>query len=230
MKPIFVGGVTVTNATLHNEDEVRRKDVMIGDTVVVRRAGDVIPEIVRVIKDEAPAHGERRSRCPRSARSAARRSSACRTRPSRAARAASICPAQRKQALLHFASRRALDIEGLGDKLVDQLVDAQKVHTPADLYRLRARTSSALERMAEKSAANVVAAIEKSKTTTLARFIYGLGIRHVGEATAKDLARHFGSLDALLGADEAALLEVPTSGPCWPRASRAFSRSVTTAR
>ncbi len=212
LSPIFVGGVTVTNATLHNEDEVRRKDVMIGDTVVVRRAGDVIPEIVRVIKDKRPRTAKAftmPAKCPECG------SAIVRLPDEAIARCTGglYCPAQRKQALLHFASRRALDIEGLGDKLVDQLVDGERVHTPADLYRLATGDLSTLERMAEKSAANVVAAIEKSKTTTLARFIYGLGIRHVGEATAKDLARHFGSLDALLGADEAALLEVPDVGP-----------------
>ncbi len=212
LAPIFVGGVTVTNATLHNEDEVRRKDVMIGDTVVVRRAGDVIPEVVRVVTEKRPRTAKAfamPATCPECG------SAIVRLPDEAIARCTGglYCPAQRKQAVLHFASRRALDIEGLGDKLVDQLVDAQKVHTPADLYRLTSTDLSALERMAERSAANVVAAIEKSKATTLARFIYGLGIRHVGEATAKDLARHFGSLDALLGADEGALLEVRDVGP-----------------
>jgi DNA ligase (NAD+) len=212
LSPIFVGGVTVTSATLHNEDEVRRKDVMIGDTVVVRRAGDVIPEIVRVIKEKRPRTATAftmPTKCPECG------SAIVRLPDEAVARCTGglYCPAQRKQALLHFASRRALDIEGLGDKLVDQLVDGQKVHTPADLYRLTVADLSSLERMAEKSAANVVAAIEKSKSTTLARFVYGLGVRHVGEATAKDLARHFGSLDALLGADEAELLDVPDVGP-----------------
>jgi DNA ligase (NAD+) len=212
LSPIFVGGVTVTNATLHNEDEVRRKDVMIGDTVVVRRAGDVIPEIVRVIAEKRPRTATAFTmpvKCPECG------SAVVRLPDESVARCTGglFCPAQRKQALLHFASRRALDIEGLGDKLVDQLVDGQKVHTPADIYRLTSADLSALERMAEKSAANVVAAIEKSKATTLARFIYGLGIRHVGEATAKDLARHFGGLDALLDADEAELLEVRDVGP-----------------
>ena len=212
LKPVFVGGVTVTNATLHNEDEVRRKDVQIGDTVVIRRAGDVIPEVVRVLADKRPA-GTRAFvmpvRCPECG------SAVVRLPDEAIARCTGglFCPAQRKQALLHFASRRALDIEGLGDKLVDQLVGAQMVRTPADIYRLRSEDLAGLERMAEKSAANVAAAIEKSKTTTLARFIYGLGIRHVGEATAKDLARHFGGLDALLAADETDLLEVRDVGP-----------------
>ncbi len=212
LKPVFVGGVTVTNATLHNEDEVRRKDVMIGDTVIVRRAGDVIPEIVRVLVERRPAGASAFTmppRCPECD------SAVVRLPDEAIARCTGglFCPAQRKQALLHFASRRALDIEGLGEKLVDQLVDAGLVRTPADIYKLGLAELAGLERMAERSAANVVAAIEKSRDTTLARFIYGLGIRHVGEATAKDLARHFGSLDALIAADPARLLEVRDVGP-----------------
>ncbi len=211
LKPVFVGGVTVTNATLHNEDEVRRKDVMIGDTVIVRRAGDVIPEIVRVLVDKRPAGASAfgmPARCPECGSAVVRLPDEAVARCS----GGLFCPAQRKQALLHFASRRALDIEGLGEKLVDQLVDAGLVRTPADIYKVRTTELAGLERMAEKSAANVVSAIEKSKATTLARFIYGLGIRHVGEATAKDLARHFGGLDALLAADQAGLLEVHDVG------------------
>jgi len=209
---VFVGGVTVTNATLHNEDEVRRKDVQIGDTVIVRRAGDVIPEVVRVLLERRPADAHpftMPSHCPECG------SAIVRLPDESVARCTGglVCPAQRKQALLHFAGRRALDIEGLGDKLVDQLVDAGRVRTPADIYDLEAAELAALERMAEKSAANVIAAIGKSKSTTLPRFIYALGIRHVGEATARDLARHFGSLDALLAASEAALLEVADVGP-----------------
>jgi DNA ligase (NAD+) len=212
LKPVFVGGVTVTNATLHNEDEVRRKDVHIGDTVIVRRAGDVIPEVVRVEADKRPRGAKAftlPAKCPECG------SAIVRLPDEAVARCTGglYCPAQRKQALLHFASRRALDIEGLGDKLVDQLVDAGLVHTPADIYKLRVDDLTELERMAEKSAANVIAAIEGSKATTLARFIYGLGIRHVGETTAKDLARHFGRLDPLLSADEATLLEVHDVGP-----------------
>jgi DNA ligase (NAD+) len=211
LQPVFVGGVTVTNATLHNEDEVRRKDVHIGDTVVVRRAGDVIPEVVRVLPElrpaRAPAFVMPRA-CPECGSAIVREEGGAVSRCS----GGLVCPAQRKQALLHFASRRAMDIEGLGDKLVEQLVDAGIVHTPADLYKLGIAALAALERMADKSAANVVAAIAKSRDTTLARFIFALGIRHVGETTAKDLARHFGSLDALMAADEAALLEVPDVG------------------
>jgi DNA ligase (NAD+) len=212
LAPVFVGGVTVTNATLHNEDEVRRKDVRIGDTVIVRRAGDVIPEVVRVLQEKRP-RGARRfvmpTKCPECGSAIVRLTDEVIARCT----GGLICPAQRKQALLHFASRRAIDIEGLGEKLVEQLVDAGLVHTPADLYALTVGTLAGLERMAEKSAANVVAAIEKSKETTLARFIFSLGIRHVGEATARDLARHFGSLDALLTASETELTDAPDVGP-----------------
>jgi len=212
LAPVFVGGVTVTNATLHNEDEVRRKDVRIGDTVVVRRAGDVIPEVVRVVPGQRAPDAQPfvlPTECPECG------SAVVRLPDEAIARCTGglVCPAQRKQSLLHFASRRAMDIEGLGEKLADQLVDAGVVHTPADLYRLDVERLAALERMAEKSAANVLAAIAKSKATTLSRFIYALGIRHVGETTAKDLARHFGGLDALMAASEAELHEVPDVGP-----------------
>jgi DNA ligase (NAD+) len=221
LKPVFVGGVTVTNATLHNEDEVRRKDVRIGDTVIVRRAGDVIPEVVRVLKEKRP-RGAREfvmpSKCPECGSKVVRLPDEAIARCS----GGLICPAQRKQALLHFASRRAMDIEGLGDKLVDQLVDAGVVHTPADLYKLGVAALAELERMADKSAANVVAAIDRSRKTTLPRFIFALGIRHVGETTAKDLARHFGSLDALVAADEAALLEVSDVGPVLAKSIHQF--------
>ena len=212
LAPVFVGGVTVTNATLHNEDEVRRKDVRIGDTVAVRRAGDVIPEVVRVLIERRPTDTREffmPKQCPVCG------SAVIRLEDEAAARCTGglYCPAQRKQALLHFAQRRAMDIEGLGEKLVDQVVDGNVVRTPADLYKLGLAALASLERMAEKSAANLVAAIEKTKRTTLARFIFGLGIRHVGESTAKDLAGHFGNLDALMTADEAALTEAPDVGP-----------------
>jgi DNA ligase (NAD+) len=211
LKPVFVGGVTVTNATLHNEDEVRRKDVRVGDAVIVRRAGDVIPEIVKVLVERRPS-GTREfalpEHCPECGSKVVRLPDEAIARCS----GGLVCPAQRKQALLHFASRRAMDIEGLGDKLVDQLVDADIVHTPADLYKLGIAALAELERMAEKSASNIVAAIERSRTTTLARFIFALGIRHVGETTAKDLARHFGNLAALMEAGEADLLEVRDVG------------------
>ena len=212
LKPVFVGGVTVVSATLHNEEEVRRKDVRVGDTVIVRRAGDVIPEVVRVLPESRQPNAPQfvlPKRCPECGSKVVRLPDEAIARCS----GGLVCPAQRKQALLHFASRRALDIEGLGGKLVDQLVDAGLVHTPADLYKLDVAAMAALDRMADKSAANVVAAINKSQATTLARFIYALGIRHVGETTAADLAQHFGTLDTLLAADEHALLEVRDVGP-----------------
>lgn len=200
LQPVFVGGVTVTNATLHNIDQVRAKDVRIGDTVVVRRAGDVIPEVVRVVRELRPAQTaefEMPAVCPE-----------CESRVERIESESAYrctgglyCPAQRKQALLHFASRRAMDIEGLGEKLVDQLVDREIVKTPADLYALQSSVLAGLERMAEKSADNVIAAIDRSRKTTLARFIHALGIYHVGEEVSRILAAHFGSFDALLAAD-----------------------------
>jgi DNA ligase (NAD+) len=221
LAPVFVGGVTVTNATLHNEDEVLRKDLCIGDTVVVRRAGDVIPEVVRVLPERRPAVARRfvmPQTCPVCGSQVVRHPDEAVARCS----GGLYCPAQRKQALLHFASRRALDIEGLGDKLVEQLVECGIVRTPADLYRLGLLALANLERMAEKSAGNLLASIEQSKQTTLARFIYALGIRNVGEATARDLARHFGSLDRLLAADEGQLLQVPDVGPIVAQCLRQF--------
>jgi DNA ligase (NAD+) len=212
LAPVFVGGVTVTNATLHNEDELRRKDVRVGDTVVVRRAGDVIPEVVAVVRDKRPGDATEfrmPATCPVCGSAVVRLPDEAVARCS----GGLICAAQRKQALLHFASRRAMDIEGLGEKLVDQLVDHEIVKTAADLYRLGLVALAGLERMAEKSAQNVLQAIEHSKNTTLARFIFALGIRNVGEATAKDLARHFGSLDRLMQADDEALRQVPDIGP-----------------
>jgi DNA ligase (NAD+) len=212
LAPVSVGGVTVASATLHNEDEIRRKDVHIGDTVVVRRAGDVIPEIVGVVAEKRPPHARpfvMPATCPvcdsHVARSADEVVARC--------TGGLYCPAQLKQSLLHFASRRAMDIEGLGDKLVEQLVERHLVRTPADLYRLDFATLAGLERMAEKSARNLLEALERSKHTTLPRFIFALGIRNVGEATAKDLARHFGRFDALMAATPEALQEVPEVGP-----------------
>lgn len=212
LAPVFVGGVTVTNATLHNEDEIRRKDVHIGDTVIVRRAGDVIPEVVAVVLERRPADARAfvmPTVCPVCGSHIERLEDEAIARCT----GGLICAAQRKQALLHFAQRRAMDIEGLGDKVVEQLVDQGIVRTPADLYKLGVAKLAALERMAEKSATNLVAAIDKSRSTTLNRFIFALGIRHVGEATAKDLAKHFGKLDNVLATDEAALLEVNDVGP-----------------
>ena len=225
LQPVFVGGVTVTNATLHNQDEIDRKDVRVGDTVIVRRAGDVIPEVVAVVMERRPDPAPLRFSilesypvCPECG------SHVVRLEGEAAARCTGglYCPAQRKQALLHFASRRAMDIEGLGDKLVDQLVDRGLVHSPADVYGLDQATLAGLERMAEKSAANLVAGIEASKDTTLPRFIFALGIRNVGETTAKDLARHFGALDALIEATEEELLAVHDVGPIVAQSIRQF--------
>ncbi|MDP2155621.1 MAG: NAD-dependent DNA ligase LigA, partial [Sulfuricella sp.] len=215
LKPVFVGGATVSNATLHNEDEIRRKDVRIGDTVIVRRAGDVIPEVVGVVPGKRHSGAQEFSLLEQYPVCPVCGSHVIRLPDEAAARCSGglFCPAQRKQAILHFASRRAMDIEGMGDKLVDQLVDKELIHTPADLYKLGMNTLANLDRMAEKSARNTLAAIEASKNTTLARFIFALGIRNVGEATAKDLARHFGGLDALMAADEGALQQVPDVGP-----------------
>jgi DNA ligase (NAD+) len=212
LAPVQVGGVTVTNATLHNEDEVRRKDVHVGDFVVVRRAGDVIPEVVSVVTERRPARVEAfhmPDRCPVCGSRVERPEDEAIARCS----AGLYCPAQRKQSLLHFASRRAVEVEGLGEKLVDQLVEQGLVETPADLYRLEPETLAGLERMGEKSARNLVEAIRKSRDTSLARFVFALGIRNVGEATARDLAQYFGNLDALMAADEAALQQVPDVGP-----------------
>jgi DNA ligase (NAD+) len=212
LEPVQLAGVTVSNATLHNMDEVERKDVHIGDTVVVRRAGEVIPEIVRVLPERRPG-GARRPKLPKKCPICC--SEVVRVEGEAAARCTGgfSCPAQRKEALLHFASRRALDIEGLGDKLVDQLVGQDLLVTPGDIYELSASQLTELDRMGEKSAANLVAAIEHSKATTLPRLLYGLGITGVGESTAKALADHFGSLAALESASVERILEVPDIGP-----------------
>ena len=219
LEPVFVGGTTVSNATLHNEDETRRKDVRVGDRVIVRRAGDVIPEVVSVVADQASAAGERsepfdlfkqlNGHCPVCGSDIAREEGEADWRCT----GGLYCSAQRKQAILHFAGRRAMDIEGLGDKLVDQLVDSDLVNTLADLYKLDVSTLVQLERMGEKSAQNLVDGLNASKQTTLARFLYALGIRQVGEATAKDLAKHFGSLDRILHASVDDLLQVNDVGP-----------------
>ncbi len=212
LKPVFVGGVTVTNATLHNEDEVRRKDVHVGDTVWVRRAGDVIPEVVSVELGQRPVHAHAfvmPAHCPVCGSQVIREEGESASRCS----GGLFCPAQRKEALLHFAHRRAMDIEGLGDKRVDQLVDGGWVHSSADLYGLTMEQLSQLPLMGEKSAENLIAAIQRSRTTTLARFIFSLGIRNVGEATARDLARQFGDLAPLMSASTEDLLQVPDVGP-----------------
>jgi DNA ligase (NAD+) len=223
LEPVFVGGATVSNATLHNIDEVERKDVRVGDTVVVRRAGDVIPEVVSVVRERRPPDAlpiVLPERCP-----------VCGSQVERAEGEAVArctgglyCPAQRKETIRHFASRRAMDIEGLGDKLVDQLVERGMVQTVADLYRLGGPELAGLDRMGEKSAENLVAAVDRSRETTLARFLFALGIREVGEATARALAAHFGGLDALMDADEETLQAVPDVGPVVARQVASFFR------
>ncbi|WP_338440330.1 NAD-dependent DNA ligase LigA [uncultured Aquabacterium sp.] len=230
LKPVFVGGVTVTNATLHNLFELRRKRVRVGDTVVVRRAGDVIPEVVGVVPAAAGADGltpPRATYVPnfRMPRTCPVCDSTVLREPGEVNHRCTgglFCAAQRKQALLHFAQRRAMDIEGLGDKLVDQLVDAGLVRTLPELYKLGLLKLAALDRMADKSAQNIVTALEKSKQTTLPRFLFGLGIRHVGEATAKDLAKHFGQLDRIMDASEEHLLTVRDVGPVVAHSIRTF--------
>ncbi|MDW5441538.1 NAD-dependent DNA ligase LigA [Polaromonas sp. SM01] len=221
LAPVFVGGVTVTNATLHNEDEARRKDVRVGDTVIVRRAGDVIPEVVSVLLDkrvtDAPQFTMPRV-CPVCGSAAVREEGEADYRCT----GGLFCGAQRKEAILHYAHRRAVEVEGLGDKLVEQLVDANVIRTLPDLYRLGLVALAGLDRMAEKSAKNLLEALEKSKQTTLPRFLFGLGIRHVGEATAKELARHFGKLDAIMDATEEQLLEVNDVGPIVAKSLRTF--------
>ncbi len=221
LAPVFVGGVTVTNATLHNEDEARRKDVRVGDTVIVRRAGDVIPEVVSVLLDKRVADAPVFTMppvCPVCGSAALREEGEADYRCT----GGLFCSAQRKQAILHFAQRRAVEVEGLGDKLVDQLVDANIIKTLPDLYRLGLASFAALDRMAEKSALNIVHALQKSKQTTLPRFLYGLGIRHVGEATAKALARHFGKLDAIMDATLEKLTGVADVGPIVALSLRTF--------
>jgi DNA ligase (NAD+) len=212
LTPVFVGGVTVSNATLHNMDEVMRKDVRAGDTVIVRRAGDVIPEVVSVVMDRRQAKAQSvtmPTACPVCGSDITKPEGEAVARCS----GGLYCPAQCKQALKHFASRKAMDIEGLGDKLVDQLVEQALVATPADLFGLTLEQLSALERMAEKSAQNLLQALEKSKSTTLDRFLFALGIREVGEATAQSLANQFTTLVAIEQADEERLQEAPDVGP-----------------
>jgi DNA ligase (NAD+) len=256
LAPVFVGGVTVTNATLHNEDEARRKDVRVGDTVIVRRAGDVIPEIVSVVlpiatspslahPESAPVLFNLQSVHPEPVEGFAQPLSApsqrgtiftmphqCPVCGSAAVREEGeadyrctgglFCGAQRKEAILHFAHRRAVEVEGLGDKLVEQLVDAHIIRTLPDLYKLGLSALANLDRMAERSATNLLQALDKSKHTTLPRFLFGLGIRHIGEATAKELARHFGSLDAIMDASVEQLLEVADVGPIVAQSLRTF--------
>ncbi|MBR9869554.1 MAG: NAD-dependent DNA ligase LigA [Gammaproteobacteria bacterium] len=212
LKPVFVGGVTVSNATLHNMDEVRRLDVHIGDTVFIRRAGDVIPQVVKVVPEKRPENAERvvmPAHCP------VCDSDIVQIEGEAVARCSGglYCPAQRKEAIRHYASRKALDIEGLGDRLIEVLVDEGMVATVADLYRLTKFQISSLERMGDKSASNLVAAIDRSRNPVLWKFLYALGIREVGEATAKSLAAYFGTLEAISEATEEALQQVPDVGP-----------------
>ena len=225
LRPVFVGGVTVSNATLHNMDEVERKDVRAGDTVFVRRAGDVIPEVVRVLPERRPPDTQPvqlPALCPVCG------SDVIKPEGEAVARCTGglYCAAQRKEAVLHFASRRALDIEGLGEKLVDQLVDRGLLHDPADLYAVGRDQLAALERMGDKSAENLLASLERSRHTTLARFIYALGIREVGEATAQALARQFGTLEAIEAADEEELQQTPDVGPVVASHVAAFFRQA----
>ena len=221
LKPVFVGGVTVTNATLHNESELRRKDVRVGDTVVVRRAGDVIPEVVSVKKEARPRNAplfHMPAKCPVCGSAVVKNEDEAVHRCS----GGLYCPAQRKQALLHFASRRAMNIEGLGERLVDQLVDRGLVGNPAELYKLTAETLQSLDRMGKKSAVNLLRELERSRKTSLERLIYALEIRNVGESTARDLARHFGDLEPLARAAEDEFLHVPDVGPIVARSIRQF--------
>ena len=212
LEPVFVGGVTVSNATLHNMDELNRKDVRIGDTVIVRRAGDVIPEVVKVVKARRPK-GAKRVKAPKKCPICG--SAVVREADEAVARCTGglYCAAQRAEALKHFVSRRAMDVDGLGAKLIEQLVAMDRVKTPADLFTLDRDELIAMERMGEKSADNLLESIERSKETTLARFLYALGIREVGEATASSLAAHYGKLDGIMNADEDALQEVSDVGP-----------------
>jgi len=220
LEPVFVGGVTVTNATLHNEDEIRRKDVRVGDTVIVRRAGDVIPEVVSVVKTRRPKKTKPYrfpEKCPECGSEIIRLEGQAIARCS----GGLYCPAQRKEAIKHFASRRAMDIDGLGDKLIDQMVEQGLIKDVADLYTLSQEKLAGLDRMAEKSAVNIMSALDKSKQTTLARFLYALGIREVGETTARTLAEQAGSLEAITKLDEEQLQALPDVGPI-------VARSITT--
>jgi DNA ligase (NAD+) len=223
LQPVFVGGVTVSNATLHNMDEIAKKDIRIGDSVIVRRAGDVIPEVVQVIAERRPDSASPvrlPAACPVCGSEVVKPEGEAVARCS----GGLYCAAQRKEAIKHFASRRAMDIEGLGDKLVEQLVDRELVADPADVFGLTVDQIAGLERMAEKSASNLIAALEHSKTTSLARFLYALGIREVGEATAVALAHQFGSLRAIAAANQDSLQQTPDVGPIVASHINAFFR------
>lgn len=221
LKPVFVGGVTVSNATLHNIDELHRKDVRVGDTVTIRRAGDVIPEVVGVIASRRPKGTkpvQLPKRCPVCGSTVAREGDEAVARCT----GGLYCAAQRAESLKHFVSRKAMDIEGLGSKLIEQLVTIDRIKTPADIFRLEKEELAALERMGDKSAENLITAINASRSTTLERFLYALGIREVGEATAAALATHFGKLDAVMSAAESELVDVPDVGPIVASRIRSF--------
>jgi len=223
LSPVFVGGVTVTNATLHNEDEVLRKDVRVGDYVIVRRAGDVIPEVVSLVLPESIINKrsdpfQMPKLCPVCGSQTIKEEGEANHRCT----GALFCSAQKKQSILHFAQRRAVEVEGLGEKLVDQLIDNYVINNLPDLYRLGLTALLQLDRMAEKSAKNILFSLEKSKNTTLPRFLFGLGIRHVGEATAKELVSHFQKLDAIMDASEESLLAVNDVGPIVAKSIRTF--------
>ena len=222
LDPVFVGGTTVSNATLHNLFELRRKRVRVGDQAIVRRAGDVIPEVVGIVSTSPRTTYVPNFRMPRSCPICGSAVVREKTEMNHRCSGGLFCPAQRKQAILHYAQRRAVEVEGLGEKLVEQLVDMQVIRTLPDLYKLGLSALAALDRMAEKSAQNIVDALEKSKQTTLPRFLFGLGIRHVGEATAKELARHFGTLDAIMDASEEALTGVSDVGPIVAKSLHTF--------
>jgi len=221
LEPVFVGGVTVSNATLHNMDELHRKDVRVGDTVIVRRAGDVIPEVVKVVPGKRPAKTKivkAPTKCPVCGSAVARAEDEAVTRCS----GGLFCSAQRSEALKHFVSRRALDVDGLGSKLIEQLVAVDRIKTPADIFGLEMEELAGMERMGEKSAENLLASIDKSKNTTLSRFLYALGVREVGEATASSLAAHYGKLEGIMAADEEALQQVDDVGPIVASRIRTF--------
>jgi DNA ligase (NAD+) len=221
LQPVFVGGVTVSNATLHNKAEIERLDIRVGDRVIIRRAGDVIPEVVSVVKERRPKKTipfQFPSKCPVCDSDIVYEGAGIIARCS----GGLVCSAQRRESIKHFASRRAMDIEGLGDKLVDQLVDEKLIDTVADVYSLTVEQVSALERMGEKSAQNLIAAIEKSKNTTLGRFLFALGIGQVGETTAQTLAENFGSLEVLMQAGQESLQAVPDVGPIVADSIHAF--------
>ena len=225
LEPVEVGGVIVTNATLHNQDEIERKDVRVGDTVIVRRAGDVIPEVVSSVLSKRKK-GARKFKyptiCPECNSEVIRIEGEAKARCS----GGLVCPAQRKENIKHFASRRAMDIEGLGDKLIEQLIDESIIESAADLYSLSKEKLAGMERMGDKSADNLITALEISKSTTLPRFIYALGIREVGEATARSLAKHFGNLDKIMMATSEQLEEVPDVGPVVARNIETFDHQT----